>query len=376
MRSLFYLAHRYPVVTETFTINEVRSLRARGLDVEVRTLREPPDDLPDELEPLAREGQTILPFDGVTQLPMMVLRAPYLAVSAVRPRRAIAMARGLALAGKLHGAHVHAQFPLDACSAGLYAARASGATFSFSGHTLHQLDLMREKLTAASFVTVGSEFERAVLCERYGDRWGERIHVRRLGVPPREASAQREPGLIVSAGTLAGKKGHDVLIRAVARLNSGIRLELVGSGPDRPALEALVRSLGLESRVTFRGPLGYSATLETIGRASAFALCCRRTADGDHDCLPVALMDAMSLGVPCVSSRAFGIPELIVDGESGLLADPEDDEAVAVGLDRLLTDDTAAESLRTAGRAVVRERFDLETNMTKLAELFSHFLAT
>jgi glycosyltransferase involved in cell wall biosynthesis len=87
-------------------------------------------------------------------------------------------------------------------------------------------------------------------------------------------------------------------------------------------------------------------------------------------------MDAMSLGVPCVSSRAFGIPELIVDGESGLLADPEDDEAVAVGLDRLLTDDTAAESLRTAGRAVVRERFDLETNMTKLAELFSHFLAT
>jgi glycosyltransferase involved in cell wall biosynthesis len=180
--------------------------------------------------------------------------------------------------------------------------------------------------------------------------------------------------LIVTAGTLSGKKGHDVLLRAFARVDLDARLELVGSGPDREALEALARKLGIERRVTFRGALGYSDTLATIARAAAFSLCCRQTPDGDHDCLPVALMDAMSLGVPVVTSRAFGIPELVEDGESGLLVPPEDPTATAVALARLLSDDQLAGRIGSGGRRVVRDRFDLERNTRALTELFVDYL--
>jgi colanic acid/amylovoran biosynthesis glycosyltransferase len=380
MKRLVYLAQQFPVVTETFTINEVRSLREHGLRVDVRALRPPPADLPVELRPLLDDAVVAGPALGPRAGLGLLARAPVLAASVLSrqaPRRGLGLLRGLGLASGLRAGddHVHAQFPLEAATAGLYAAAASGASYSFSGHTLHQLDLMRSKLERAAFVTVGSEFERDVLCSRYGEGYRTRIHVRRLGVPPRPSRTSAEPGLIVTAGTLSGKKGHDVLLRAFAQAQPGARLELVGEGPHRTALEELARDLGVESRVRFRGALGYSETLATIGRASVFALCCRLTPDGDHDCLPVALMDAMSVGVPVVSSRAFGIPDLIEDGHSGLLAPPDDPSASAEALSRLLSDDALATRISLAGRDVVRERFDLERNTRALTELFASYLA-
>jgi glycosyltransferase involved in cell wall biosynthesis len=380
MKRLVYLAQQFPVVTETFTINEVRSLREHGLRVDVRALRPPPADLPVELRPLLDDAVVAGPALGPRAGLGLLARAPVLAASVLSrqaPRRGLGLLRGLGLASGLRAGddHVHAQFPLEAATAGLYAAAASGASYSFSGHTLHQLDLMRSKLERAAFVTVGSEFERDVLCSRYGEGYRTRIHVRQLGVPPRPSRTAAEPGLIVTAGTLSGKKGHDVLLRAFAQAQRGARLELVGEGPHRTALEELARDLGVESRVRFRGALGYSETLATIGRASVFALCCRLTPDGDHDCLPVALMDAMSVGVPVVSSRAFGIPELIEDGQSGLLAPPDDPSASAEALSRLLSDDALAARIGIAGRDVVRERFDLERNTRALTELFATYLA-
>jgi glycosyltransferase involved in cell wall biosynthesis len=380
MKRLVYLAQQFPVVTETFTINEVKSLREHGLRVDVRALRPPPSELPAELRPLLDDATVISPSAPPGAALRLLTRTPATAASVVSrhaPRRGLGLLRGLALASGLRAGqdHVHAQFPLEAATAGLYAAAASGASYSFSGHTLHRLDLMRSKLSRASFVTVGSEFERDVLCSRYGEGHRSRIHVRRLGVPPRPLRASADPGLIVTAGTLSGKKGHDLLLRAFAQVDPGARLELVGEGPLRGELEALAHDLGVESRVRFHGALGYSETLEIIGRASAFALCCRQTADGDHDCLPVALMDAMSVGVPVVSSRAFGIPELVEDGRSGLLAPPEDPSTTAEALSRLLSDQELATQIGDAGRNVVRERFDLERNTRALTELFGDYLA-
>lgn len=375
MRRLTYLCQQFPVVTETFTLKEVEGLQAAGLAPAVVGLKPPPPDLPVELRRLGVPSTVLVPAPAA--LPRL-FRAPRLVgrlVSRRAPRRVLAALRGASLARRLEARrdHVHAQFPLEASAAALYATQIAGCTFSFSGHTLHQLDLMPEKLAAASFVVVGSDFERRVLCSRYGAGWSERIHVRRLGVPPRESGCRRVPFRVVSVGTLARKKGHDVLLRALAEVIRGgtpARLELVGEGPDRPKLEALARGLGIEGHVTFLGALGHDETLRRIDSASAFVLCCRETPDGDHDCLPVALMDAMSLGVPCVTSDAFGIPELIEHGTSGLLARPGDFVSAAAHLAALLTDAGRACSIGAAGRVVVRERYDLQANTARLAELF------
>ncbi|HVS85937.1 MAG TPA: glycosyltransferase, partial [Gaiellaceae bacterium] len=286
------------------------------------------------------------------------------------PRDLLAAARGAALARALDPArdHVHAQFPLEAASAGLFAARFSGARYSFSVHTLHRPPLVEAKLRAAAFVVAGSEYERDEVGCRYGEAARAKVEVRRLGVPPREQRDGFEPGLVVSVGTLAGKKGHDVLIRAVAATGLEPRLVIVGEGPERPALEALARELGV--RAELPGTMPHADALALTARAQAFALCCRETADGDHDFLPVALMDAMSLGVPCLSTRFVGIPELIEDGVSGLLAAPGDAASAAERLSMLLGDEALGARLGAAGRERVRADFDLDRNTAKLAELF------
>jgi glycosyltransferase involved in cell wall biosynthesis len=342
-------------VTETFTQKEVAALRANGFELEVRAMRASPED-----PTLAR---VVDPRRGAVGALRSVPRA-------ATPRRLLAAARGAALARELDPArdHVHAQFPLEAASAGLFAAQASGAGFSFSIHTLHRPDLIEAKLRAASFVVAGSEFERDEVGRRYGAAARAKVEVRRLGVPPREARSGFEPGLVVSVGTLAGKKGHDVLLRAVASLERPVRLVIVGEGPERPALEALAAELGVA--VELPGALPHERALELVSRAQLFALCCRTTADGDHDFLPVALMDAMSLGVPCVSSRLVGIPELIEDGLSGLLAPPGDPAAAAGLLEALLAGEVDGEAVGAAGRARVRADYDLDRNAATLAALF------
>lgn len=349
MKRVAYVNHEYPRLTETFTAKEVEGLRAGGIEVEPWTLK--PTGSARLVEPS--------PVSFLTAF----VRAPQ-----VSPRRALAFARGAALARELRSGrdHVHAQFPLDASSTAYAAARFAECTFSFSGHTYHRLDLMPEKLAAAAFVVVGSDFEVDLLCRRYGEQWRRKIEVRRLGVPPRPMRESFEPGLVASLGTLGAKKGHDVLVRAVAELDD-VRLEVIGEGPERARLEALARELGVADRVHFAGALEHDAALAAVARANVFALACVETADGDHDCLPVALMDAMSLGVPCASSNAFGIPELIEDGVSGLLAAPGDVHALA---DRVASLLAQPDEIGRAGRDAVRRRYDLDTNVAALAELF------
>ena len=366
MKRIVYLAHQFPVVTETFTAKEVLALQAQGFEVAVRTMR-PAGPGPAELGELRPLVEVIDP----RRAGLGFLRRPGLLTT---PRRVLAAARGAALKVDPERDHVHAQFPLEAASTGLFAS-ATGASFSFSIHTLHRPDLIEQKLHAASFVVAGSVHERETVGSLYGEAARAKVEVRRLGVPRREPRKSYEDGLIVSVGTLGGKKGHDVLIRAAARLARPFRLVIVGEGPERPALESLVRELGLADRVELPGVMSHAASLELVGRAQVFALCCRETADGDHDFLPVALMDAMSLGVPCVSTRFVGIPELIEDGASGLLAAPGDAGGAAERIGALLDDGALVERVGAAGLEKVRVEYDLDANTAKLAELFRERLA-
>lgn len=349
MKRVAYVNHEYPRLTETFTGKEIEGLGAAGIEVEPWTLKP--------------TGAARLVEPSAVSFLSAFARAPQ-----VSPRRALAFARGAALARELRPDrdHVHVQFPLDASTTAYAAARFAGCTFSFSGHTYHRLDLMPQKLAAAEFVVVGSDFEVELLCGRYGERWRSRIAVRRLGVPQRPLREGFEPRLIVSLGTLGAKKGHDVLVRAVAELDDA-RLVAIGDGPERAGLETLARELGVADRVRFAGALEHEAALAAVARANVFALACVETPDGDHDCLPVALMDAMSLGVPCVSSDAFGIPELIEDGVSGRLAPAGDAHAFA---DRIQSLFEGPDEIGRAGQDVVRARYDLDTNVGALAELF------
>jgi glycosyltransferase involved in cell wall biosynthesis len=164
--------------------------------------------------------------------------------------------------------------------------------------------------------------------------------VLRMGVDTaavREAIGEREPelGLLVAIGRLADKKGIDVLLDALAKVPNA-RLEVVGDGPDRAALEAKATALSLDARVRFLGRQPRDGVVDALRRATAVVIPSKVGADGDMEGTPVVLCEAMAAGVPVVASALGGLEECLVDGETGLLVPPGDVDALAKALTRVV----------------------------------------
>jgi colanic acid/amylovoran biosynthesis glycosyltransferase len=144
----------------------------------------------------------------------------------------------------------------------------------------------------------------------------------------------------------------------------------VGDGPRRQPLEALVRLLGLQNRVRFHGPLPEPAVLDLLERADLFVLPSVIASDGTMEGLPVVLVEALAAGVPVVATRISGVPELIRDGETGLLAEPGRADDLRRAMSRLLADPSAARRRAEAGRTLVEQNHDGRRSAEVLARLF------
>ena len=181
------------------------------------------------------------------------------------------------------------------------------------------------------------------------------------------------PLRVVAVGRMVPKKGFDVLVEAVADLTArGVELELVVAGEDGPDA-ATIRRLVAErcpDAVQFTGPLSQCELLALYRGADVFALACRVDADGDRDGIPNVMVEAMAAGLPVASTAVSGIPELVRDGENGLLVPPEDPGALASALLRLATDGSLRQRLAAAGRETVAERFDGDVLARRMAGLF------
>ncbi|HEX8639914.1 MAG TPA: glycosyltransferase [Allosphingosinicella sp.] len=209
----------------------------------------------------------------------------------------------------------------------------------------------------------------------------ERIALLRMGVdcaaisfaPPKRAATGRLR--LLTVGRLVEKKGTEYSLRAlaqVARTQPSLRwsFEIAGEGPLQRPLEALAAELGLADRVTFLGPLGGEQVREKLRRADLFLLPSVTAADGDMEGIPVALMEAMAAGVPVVTTFHSGIPELVEDGVSGLLASERDVATLARQIAIVLGDPERAHSLAAAARARVEAEFNqAKINAALVAEI-------
>lgn len=170
-----------------------------------------------------------------------------------------------------------------------------------------------------------------------------------------------EPGTVLFVGRLSDKKGVDVLLRAVASAPTVRKLRIVGEGPDRPALEALVNELELHDRVEFTGHATRAQVLEEYRKAAVVAIPSRTGAGGDRDGTPVVLMEAMALGAPVVASDLGGIADQVSDGRTGRLVPPADDRALSEALADLLRAPHVARQLGEAAAEHARMSFDIHT---------------
>ena len=161
-----------------------------------------------------------------------------------------------------------------------------------------------------------------------------------------------------------------MLIRALALLDGPVTLTLIGDGPDRPRLEALARECGVAGRVHFRRLRRTQDELPAY-YASSDAFVFSSFAEG----IPVVLMEAMAMSLPCVAPRIAGIPELIRDGADGFLTAPSDEREIAAAIDRLRQDPHLCREMGASARARVTELFQLDRNIEELSSTFSRRLS-
>ena len=177
----------------------------------------------------------------------------------------------------------------------------------------------------------------------------------------------RTPTVAV-VGRLTTEKGQDVLIRALARLG-GRRapvLLIIGGGPEEAALREMCRSLGVEERVRF---LGVRTDVPVLLRGADIVVLPSRYESGG-----LALMEAMASGLPVIASDVGGVPDLIRDGEEGLLVPPGDPEPLADAIHRVIYNPRLAGRLAAAGRAKVRRDHTIDRTATILQGLYAKLL--
>jgi glycosyltransferase involved in cell wall biosynthesis len=275
---------------------------------------------------------------------------------------------------------VHAGFAGNEASVVWVASRFADVSFSFTSHSSRYEPLLAEKVRLAAFVVAISDYERARLRQVVDPTTAERIIVCRYGVDPlvwRRSTLSGQggdlEGGIISVGSLVDKKGHRVLIEAVRLLaDRGVSVEccIVGDGPMRGRLDDLIVRLSVDDRVRLVGALPTPEVRREVERAMVFALPCVVSPTEGGDGIPVSLMEAMALEKACVSTPVAGIPELVVDGQTGLLAREGDASSLADALERLLEDRRLRATLGAAARRIVESEYNSEANAAILVRLF------
>ena len=380
-----YVGARLPALSETFVYRELLGLRARGRTVIAASVHRPAD-FPGDPVLASLAGEVVVAYERrtVVALPVAMLRSPRAFATAFgdamradhpsavsRAKHLFQAAMGLTLGWRMRRrgiVHVHAHLANVPTMVALYAARALGARFSFTGHAA---DLFVEraalafKLREAAFVACISHWH-AAFYDGVTPLPAARRPVIRCSVAM-PAVVREESREIVVVARLVAKKGIDMLVEAfVAATLDGWTLRVLGDGPEREALTDLAAARGVADRVVFEGAQPHAACLAALAGAGMVVLPCRTAANHDRDGIPVVLMEAMAAGRGVIAGDLPTIRELIDDGETGLLAPPDDVPALTALIRRLAADSALRRRLGTAARAAVAVEFADDVNLDRL----------
>jgi colanic acid/amylovoran biosynthesis glycosyltransferase len=253
----------------------------------------------------------------------------------------------------------------------------------FSTHAFVDFDfeydfkMLPEKLSRSAFFMTHTDFCRARLYKLSPDLDMAKIHTIRIGVDPSDWRPPEQPGspqpsTLIAVCRFVEKKGLDVLVRACALLTKrGVPFQclLIGDGPEMSRLQSLVAELDLQGEVQFIGAVSTDRVRSYLVPSNVIVVPSVYARDGERDGTPSVLIEAMACGVPVVASAISGIPELIDDGESGLLVPERNEEALASAIQNLLADPDLRARLGRNGRLKVLREFDVRLNALRIWRL-------
>lgn len=396
-----YLTSLYPAVSQTFIFREIQYLRSQGFTVIPFSVQKTPEahlmTPPEQKE--ARETTSLKTWNLLKyakahlkcffRKPVGYLRVLWRGLTLIRRQPQLfpkilgyLLESGLLMDSLLQKklTHIHVHFANPSATVALLSEAYGSFDYSLSVHgpdifDNQECNFLREKFQHALFIRCISDYCKSQVQRLLPPQDWHRCHLVRCGVDPEAYQVRLDPQSstpqILCVGRLVAAKGYPVLLQACQELvKEGVsfHLTIVGGGPEWEALMQLSQDWGLESYVTFTGPLGQDEVKKHYDLADLFVL--PSFAEG----VPVVLMEAMAKGIPSISTRITGIPELIHDGEDGFLAPPANVVKLKERMHELLCQPELRSKLGSQARKKIVDHYHLHHNTQSLVELFKTYL--
>jgi len=398
--ALAYLLSQYPAMNHAFMLREVRQLRASGFAIRCASIREPDRD-DDRLSAEEKEEQQATfyiktqPLSNVLGAHVRTLirygiayfRGALLAlhIGRGRPtatiRNLLYFVEAVVMGDWMHRyglEHVHTHF---ASNVALIAERIFPITVSATFHGFDEFKdpkgfHLSEKIIASRFVCAVSRYGCSQMMMSCHYSLWSKLEVARLGVDTEDFRPDRfrhhsKHLELLCAGRMTAVKGHHVLLEAMQLLKARgcpVRLHLAGDGEEHLGLQEHVAAAGLDDSIVFHGFLNQDELRKLYANTDIFIL------PSFYEGIPVVLMEAMAMGIPCIATWVNGIPELIRNGIDGLTVAPGDSGALADAVAAYLGDRQLLEQFSINARQRAIERADLERNVQHLATIFERYL--
>jgi len=398
-----YVVVEFPKVTETFILREMIELRNLGVDVRLFSLKTISDYPVHHQETrIMLERTTYSPFflswavwkanlgylfrhpgkylslwahlvAGMSRSGSFLIKTVALLPKCVRFARQ-AEEQGLQ--------RIHCHFARQPAVCGLVINWLTGIPFSMTPHA-HDIFvdtvMLDDKLRRADMVVAISDYNRDYFLRICPDMDPEKIKPIRYGLRLEEYEPKKAWGIegkvqVLSVAALQEYKGIRFLIEACRLLrDQGFDVEctVVGEGELREDLEGRIRKDGLEEVVKLPGIFPHHQVIEKFRNSDIFVLPSIIEKNGKMEGLPNVLIESLALGVPAISTRIAGIPELVMDGKTGLIVEEQDAPALADALQRMIVDQPLRERVAAAGREEVLRRHDIRKNVKRQLEFFT-----
>src|SRR5215475_5232296 len=385
MTRFAYLFERFPSFGQTFCYREVAEFDRQDIAPPIFSIRNPKGEQPQDWDPRIVARVHYLPeekelLEGV-QLAVKKRKIDAAIVAALDEwgrrtdflRLYQAVYVGLRLR-EMGIEHVHAHFAGMAARTAFWINKFFSIPFSFTAHANdifapQQFEIGLDKLvgTARALVTE-TDYAARFLRERFSHRAG-RVHRIYNGLDLAEferADFSSTPSLIIAVGRLIPKKGFSDLIRACALLaerGKSFRCEIIGEGPLENELRGQIGELCLQNNIVLIGAKPQTQLRRRLAAANVFVLPSVIDPDGGMDNLPTVIMEAMATGLPVVSTNIGGIPEMVIEGETGFLVQAGDAAAMAGAIQKVINNRPLAARLGHSGYEHARTLFSIEENV-------------
>lgn len=404
--TLGYILKGYPRISETFISNEILLLERFGFRMRLFPMRHPRENFCHDSVNDIRAQVDYLPTELLLDFPRLLLPNIFLAV-----KRPSLFLKGLKLAGKRFQrtgktatfkhlfqagflchrhllkdpsiTHIHGHFAHSPTSVTMFAALLSGLPFSFTAHAkdiyTSNPEQLKEKIRLAEFVAT---------CTEYNKRYLEALHTEQttpiyciyhgidlqLFAPTTDHNHCSPPYKLFTVARMTEKKGLPTIYKALKLLQErGLEFQhtLIGDGDDREAVTALINNLSLTANCRCLGTRTHTEVLKQFEQSDLFVLGCEIAKNGDRDGIPNVLVESLAMGVPALSTTVSAVPEILVNEQTGITVPPSNPEAMANGIEKVLTDMPLRKSLIEGGREHTRQHFNNYERTRQLATVFA-----